>query len=87
MNPLLYLVWIGRDAGTPMTDIVKSQPHLAEGTVRNKCTTLNQEGLLEKRNKVWWPTVKGAKQMALDMPETAGEVREWLGAPPKSEAA
>ena len=70
-----------------MTDIVKAQPLLSEGTVRNKCTALRREGLLEKRKNKWWPTKKGAKQMALDMPETAGEVNEWLGAPPKSEAA
>ena len=87
VNPLLYEVWIGRDAGTSMTDIVKAQPHLSEGTVRNKCTALRKEGLLEKKKNKWWPTEKGAKQMALDMPETAGEVNEWLGAPPKSEAA
>ena len=87
VNPLLYEVWMGRDAGTPMADIVKAQPHLSDGTVRNKCTKLHQEGLLEKRNSKWWPTEKGAKQMALDMPETAGEVNEWLGAPPKRGAA
>lgn len=87
VNPLLYEIWIGRDAGTTMADIVKTQPHLADGTVRNKCTKLHQEGLLEKRNSKWWPTEKAAKQMALDMPETAGEVNEWLGAPPKRGAA
>ena len=76
VNPLLYEVWIGRDAGTSMTDIVKAQPHLSEGTVRNKCTALRKEGLLEKKKNKWWPTEKGAKQMALDMPETAGEVNE-----------
>ena len=70
-----------------MTDIVKVQPHLSEGTVRNKCTALRKVGLLEKKKNKWWPTEKGAKQMALDMPETAGEVNEWLGAPPKRGAA
>ena len=70
-----------------MADIVKTQPHLSDGTVRNKCTKLHQEGLLEKRNSKWWPTEKGAKQLALDMPEIAGEVNEWLGAPPKRGAA
>ena len=49
--------------------------------MRNKCTALRKEGLLEKKKNKWWPTEKGAKQMALDMPETAGEVNEWLGHP------
>lgn len=88
VNPLLYEVWIGRDAGTPMADIVQSQQHLSKGTVQNKCTQLKKAGLIDKRKQRWWPTEKGAKQMALDMPETAGEVHAWLmGAPPKPEAA
>ena len=88
VNPLLFAIWLDRDSGADMKDLAATQPHLAPGTVSNKCTRLSQEGLCFKKLKRWWPTEKLAKQLAIDMPEIAGEVNEWLSdTSPKGEAA
>ena len=71
-----------------MKDLAATQPHLSSGTVSNKCTRLSQEGFCFKKQKRWWPTAKLAKHLAIDMPEIAGEVNQWLSDTPlKGEAA
>ncbi len=88
VNPMLKLLWLQRDLGASMHDLWMTQRHLAHGTVSNKCTRLVQEGLCFKKQKRWWPTEKLAKQLAIDMPEIAGEVNQWLAdTPPMGEAA
>lgn len=75
---LLYEIWYRRDAGATSTDLVKSQGHLQESYVRKKLTELRKAGFVENRKSKWWITTDGAKAMALDHPEVAGEVNRWI---------
>ena len=70
-------IWIRRDAGASMTDLIESQTH-ARSTVRNKCTKMASSGLIENLKSRWWIKPEGAKNLAVDYPEIAGDVNQWL---------
>lgn len=76
-SKLLMEIWIRRDAGASMTDLIESQTQ-AKSTVRNKCTKMANAGLIENRRSRWWIKPEGAKNLSVDHPEIAGEVNEWL---------
>lgn len=82
---LLYEIWLRRDYGAPITELVKTQD-VAEKTVRNKCTGMAKEELIYSKKGKWWITPKGAKQLALDNATLAGAVGEWLNSQPVSQA-
>ena len=76
-SKLLMEIWIRRDAGASMTDLIESQTH-AKSTVRNKCTKMASSGLIENLKSRWWIKPEGAKNLAVDYPEIAGDVNQWL---------
>lgn len=76
-SKLLYEIWMRRDAGASMTDLVESQIH-AKSTIRNECTKMHQAGLVENKKSRWWMQPAGAKALAVDHPEIAGDVNQWL---------
>ena len=76
-SKLLMEIRIRRDAGITMRELQESQT-LAKSTVSNKCTSMAKAGLIENRKSRWWIKPEGAKNLAVDHPEIAGDVNAWL---------
>ena len=74
---LLYEIWMGRDSGVPMEELINSQPDIPDSRIRAQMTEMCKQGLVRKASKKWWPTPKGASELVEMFPDVQEDIDQF----------